>query len=136
MNKKTIVKKPNNVNDKSARKSAGVSATSTIRTQNSKISPVLQTVLETAKDLHAAGLIDKATMRRFDVLSLPQVRNYTPSQIKALRKRCNVSQAVFAKHLNVTTSSLQKWEIGDKKPNGTALKLLDLVDRKGLEVLL
>lgn len=98
-------------------------------------SSILQAVHETAEDLHSSGLIDQTTMREFDALCLTEVPNYTPSQIKAIRTRCNVSQAVFARYLNVTTSSLQKWEIGSKTPSGVALKLLNLVDRKGIEIL-
>lgn len=113
-----------------------VTSTSTGRPGKSKVSPLLQNVLETARDLHSIGVIDKITMREFDVLCAPKVRNYSPSQIKTLRKRCQASQAVFAKCLNVTTSSLQKWESGAKKPSGAALKLIDLINRKGLEILL
>jgi putative transcriptional regulator len=47
-----------------------------------------------------------------------------------------MSQAVFAAVLNVSVSSVQKWESGEKKPSGASLKLLNLVKRKGVEVLL
>lgn len=132
-----MTKKTTNKSDKSARKDAEVPAAKSSRRQNkSTRSPILQNVLATAQDLHAIGLIDKITMREFDILCAPQVKKYTPSQIKTVRKRCHASQAVFAKCLNVTTSSLQKWEAGAKKPGGAALKLIDLINRKGLEVLL
>jgi len=98
-------------------------------------SPILPAVHEAAEDLHSIGVIDKTTMREFDALCLPKVPNYTPKQIQAIRSRCKTSQAVFARYMNVTPSSLQKWEIGTKKPSSVALKLLNLVDRKGLDAL-
>ena len=99
-------------------------------------SNILDNVYETAKGLLDAGAIDKPTMREFDALCLPSIPKYKPKQIKAIRERFNVSQSVFAAYINVSTSSLQKWEVGSKKPNALAMKLLNLVDRKGLDVLI
>jgi putative transcriptional regulator len=45
------------------------------------------------------------------------------------------SQAVFALYLNTSPSTVQKWEQGKKKPNGPSMKLLNLVERRGLDVL-
>ncbi len=88
---------------------------------------------ETARDLFEAGLIDKKTMRRFDDACLTPVRSLTPSQIRAIRERERVSQAVFANYLNVTPNLVSKWERGEKKPSGPALKLLSLVAKHGIE---
>lgn len=96
---------------------------------------ILKTVHKTAQGLHKAGALDVVTMREFDALCLPPVKNYTPSQIKRLRTRYKASQAVFAAYLNTSPSTVQKWEQGQKKPNGPSLKLLNLVDAYGLEVL-
>ena len=101
----------------------------------SKKNRILEAVHETAKDLHSAGVIDLQTMREFDALCLPKVRKYTPEQIKLLRRRNKVSQAVFAAYHKTTSSSIQQWEQGKKSPNGTSLKLLNLVDKKGLDIL-
>ena len=101
----------------------------------SKKNRILEAVHETAKDLHSAGVIDLQTMRELDALCLPKVRKYTPEQIKLLRRRNKVSQAVFAAYLNTTSISFQQWEQGKKSPNGTSLKLLNLVDKKGLDIL-
>jgi putative transcriptional regulator len=98
-------------------------------------SRISEVVYETAKSFHAAGLMDKATMREFDVLCLPKVPSYTSRQIKTLRERYNCSQAVFAAYLNVSPSSLRQWETGAKKPAGIACKLLNIVETKGLEAL-
>ena len=56
--------------------------------------------------------------------------------IKSLREKAHVSQAVFAAVLNTSLSTVQKWEIGEKKLSGPSLKLLNLIERKGLDVLL
>lgn len=96
---------------------------------------ILETVHETAQDLSDAKVSDIATMREFDALCLPPVKKYTPAQIKRIRMINRASQSVFATYLNTSTSTVQKWEQGKKKPNGPSCKLLDLVERKGLEVL-
>src|SRR3990170_1660301 len=96
---------------------------------------ILDTVHETARDLHEAGVMDTRTMRQFDALCLQPVKTLSAAQIKRLRTRLRVSQAVFAAYLNTSPSTVQKWERGEKKPNGPSLKLLNLVERKGLEVL-
>lgn len=98
-------------------------------------SAVLAAVHDSVAGLHRAGLVKAATMREFDALCLAPVVALAPSEIAALRRREKVSQPVFARYLNVSKSSVSQWEIGEKKPDGAALKLLDLVRRKGLEAL-
>jgi putative transcriptional regulator len=96
---------------------------------------VLDMVHETAIDLNAAGVMRETTLREFDVLCLPPVKHYTAEQIKRIRLKSFASQGVFAAYLNTSTSTVQKWEQGAKKPNGPSLKLLNLVAAKGLQVL-
>ena len=97
-------------------------------------STILDVVHETAKGLHKAGAMDQITMREFDRLCLPPVEPLEPDQIKQIREASKVSQAAFARLLNTSLSTVQKWEIGQKRPTGTALKLLRLVEKRGLEV--
>jgi putative transcriptional regulator len=99
-------------------------------------SSLLEAVHETAEDLHKLGLIDKRTMREYDVLCVGEVSAYSPEQIRSLRERYRLSQAVMASVLNTSLSTIQKWEIGDKHPSGPSLKLLSILDCKGLEVLI
>jgi len=96
---------------------------------------ILDTVHDTAKGLHKAGVMDTKTMHEFDALCLTPVKKLSPLQIKRLRTRNKASQAVFAAYLNTSPSTVQKWEQGQKKPNGPSLKLLNLVQNKGLEAL-
>jgi len=97
-------------------------------------SSILEAVHETAKGLHNAGVMDQITMREFDRLCLPPIEYLQPEEIKQIREASNVSQAVFAALLNTSVSTVQKWEIGQKRPTGIALKLLHLVQKKGLEI--
>jgi putative transcriptional regulator len=98
-------------------------------------SEIKAAIHEIASGLHGAGVIDKRTMRRFDDSCLTPIHPFTPREIKALREREDVSQSVFASYLNVTKDSVSKWERGEKKPAGPSLKLLSLVERKGLEAI-
>ena len=87
---------------------------------------------ETASGMFEAGVIDKQTMRHFDEACLTPVHDFTAEEIKALREREGVSQKVFALYLNVAKDSVSQWERGQKKPAGPTLKLLSIVERKGL----
>jgi putative transcriptional regulator len=99
-------------------------------------SKMLQAVHETAQDLHRLGFIDKRKQRKFDALCLEPIPPYSSDQIRSVRERVNLSQAVLASVLNTSASTVRKWEIGEKRPSGPSLKLLNLLDRKGLEAVL
>ena len=99
-------------------------------------SRLLASVHETASDLHDAGFIDLPRMREFDALCLAPIAPYDKERIVALRQRCQISQAVLAALLNASLSTVRQWEAGLKRPSGPSLKLLDLLDRKGLEALI
>jgi putative transcriptional regulator len=95
-------------------------------------SDIKAAIHQMATDLHESGLIDKKTMRRFDESCLTPIRRFTPEQIRALREREEVSQTVFALYLNVPKDSVSQWERGNAHPSGPSLKLLSLVEKKGL----
>lgn len=97
-------------------------------------SPILAAVRETARGLQKAGLMDRMTLREFDTLTVPPVPALNPAQIKRIRESTGASQGVFALFLNSSASTVQKWETGQKRPTGTALKLLHLVQKHGLDV--
>ncbi len=100
-----------------------------------KKSRILAEVNETARGLNRIGVLDQQTMREFDVLTVPPVRALSARQIRAIRMRTRMSQAVFAAVLNTSTSTVQKWEIGAKRPSGPSLKLLNVINTKGVDVL-
>lgn len=90
---------------------------------------------ETMEALHDIGAIDKQTMREFDDACLTPVRVLAPEEIKAIRIRERISQPVFARYLNVSKNLVSDWERGVKKPGGPALRLLTVVQKKGLEAI-
>ena len=87
---------------------------------------------ETMEALHDVGAIDKQTMREFDDACLTPIQVLAPEEIKALRQREHISQPVFARYLNVSKNLVSDWERGVKKPGGPALRLLTVVQKKGL----
>ncbi|EHK79700.1 XRE family transcriptional regulator [Sinorhizobium meliloti CCNWSX0020] len=87
---------------------------------------------ETMESLFEAGAIDKQTMREFDDACLTAVEPMTPEEIRAIREREHISQPVFARYLNVSKGLVSDWERGVKKPGGPALRLLTVVQKRGL----
>jgi len=90
---------------------------------------------ESMEALHDIGAIDIQTMREFDEACLMPVQVLSPDQIKALRLRERISQPVFARYLNVSRNLVSEWERGVKRPGGPALRLLSVVQRKGLSAI-
>lgn len=95
---------------------------------------ILAVVHDTAAGLRKAGVIDQVTLRELHPLCLPPVDSLQPEQIKHISEITRVNQAVFTRLLNTSLSTVQNWESGQKKPAATALKLLHLVQKRGLEI--
>ena len=116
-----------------------------IKTKKAKRRPgesrLTRELLETARDMRASGLMtnaahDKITMRHMrDIPPRASVR-FTGPEIKALREQANLSQAVFARYLNLTVGYVSQLERGAKRPTGPALVLLDVIRRKGIDAIL
>ena len=87
---------------------------------------------ETMEALHEVGAVDMQTMREFDAACLTPVQLLGAAEIKALRMREHISQPVFARYLNVSKNLVSDWERGVKKPGGPALRLLTVIQQKGL----
>ena len=96
-------------------------------------SEALAAVHEMMEGLHEAQAIDKRTLREFDDTCLTPAVPLQPDQIKAIREAEHVSQPVFARYLNVSKNLVSDWERGKKRPGGPALRLLSIIQRKGLE---
>lgn len=90
---------------------------------------------ETMEDLHEVRAIDRQTMREFDETCLSPIQPLGPDEIRALRERERASQPVFARYLNVSKNLVSDWERGVKKPGGPALRLLTVVQKRGLQAI-
>jgi|SRR2546421_9896257 putative transcriptional regulator len=100
-------------------------------------------ILETARDMRKSGLMTKAayakiTMRHLGASDVAKASTATLSgaQIRAIREQANLSQAVFARYLNLTPGYVSQLERGDKTPTGPALVLLNVIRRKGIAAIL
>ena len=98
-------------------------------------SDAFEAIHSSASAMFRVGAIDQATMREFDASCLSVPAAMEPRRIKRIRESQRVSQPVFARYLNTSESTVEKWESGAKKPSGMALKLLDIVEKHGLKVL-
>ncbi|STR49606.1 DNA-binding protein [Klebsiella oxytoca] len=92
-------------------------------------SPAFEAIHSAAAGLYSVDAIAQETMRSFDETCISRVSDFQPGEIKALRDQLNVSQPVFARYLNTSVSTVQKWESGAKRPGGLALKLLNIVQK-------
>ena len=90
---------------------------------------------ETMECLHEIGAIDKQTMREFDEACLTPVQTLAPDEIRQIRQREHISQPVFARYLNVSKNLVSDWERGVRRPGGPALRLLTVIQKKGLQAI-
>ena len=98
-------------------------------------SEALAAIHESMEALHEIGAISKTTMREFDEACLEPVKPLTPEDIRALREREMLSQPIFAYYLNVSKNLVSDWERGKRKPGGPALKLLNVIQKRGIEAI-
>ena len=110
-------------------------------TGNNKPGRLTQALLETAKDMKDAGLLDKAayekiTMRHLSLKDKNEVEPLTGKDIRMMREQAHLSQAVFAHYLNLTVGYVSQLERGAKRPTGAALALLNVIRHKGIEAIL
>ncbi len=96
---------------------------------------IAESITNTVTDLNKSGLVSDITMKNIESLCLPKVQEYSPEKIISIRKKLKLSQAALASVFNISPSTVQKWEQGNKKPTGASKKLLDIIERKGLEAL-
>lgn len=94
-----------------------------------------EAIRASAKALARVGALDKATMRQLDEMNIAAVPKLDARSVKRIRERQRVSQPIFARYLNTSESTVQKWESGAKRPSAMASKLLAVLDKHGLQVL-
>ena len=100
------------------------------------MSKIIESLRDDLTKLHNVGAIDKLTMRNFEALCPAPVRQFDAIEIRQLREQLKFSQPVFALHLHTTASTIRKWEQGETRPTGPALKLLNVIADKGLGAIL
>jgi putative transcriptional regulator len=100
-----------------------------------------EAIIETADDMRRLGVMDEAahekiTIRHLGRQPLGAAEPISGEEIRALRERARLSQAAFARYLNLTVGYISQLERGTKQPKGPALALLNVMRRKGVEVIL
>ena len=100
------------------------------------MSKIIESLRGDLAALHEAGAISKVTMREFDAICPPPVRQLSAADIKRLREALKFSQPVFALHLHTSASTVRKWEQGETHPSSPALKRLNIIANKGLQAII
>jgi len=100
-----------------------------------------EALLETAEGMHRTGLLNEAEYSKITVgllgaKPLPTAKPISSKQIREMRESANLSQAAFARYLNLTTGYISQLERGTKTPKGPTLALLNVIKRKGFEAIL
>jgi putative transcriptional regulator len=103
------------------------------------VSSIGEAILETADDMRRLGIMDEATHAKITIrhvgdLPVGMARPISGSETRALREKANLSQAGFARYLNLTVGYVSQLERGTKHPKGPVLALLNLIRRRGIEV--
>lgn len=111
------------------------------KTKKKAHSRLTSAILETARDMRKSGLLskaahDKITLRHLGTADVSKAATLSGAQIRAIREQANLSQAVFARYLNLTPGYVSQLERGDKTPSGPALVLLNVIRRKGIDAIL
>src|SRR5271163_1012345 len=109
-------------------------------TKTERPSRLRREILAMSRDMHANGTMDDDTCRKITVRDVDKVEAAMPAplsgeEIRALREQAHMSQAVFARHLNLSVGYVSQLERGAKRPTGPALALLDVIRRKGIEAI-
>lgn len=97
---------------------------------------IADNIRNTVAGLYDQGVVDEVTMKNISSLCIPEIEEFKPEKIIAIREKNKLSQAVMGQVINVSPSTIRQWESGKKRPGGASKKLLDLMNRKGVEVLL
>ena len=110
-------------------------------TEKTQPSRLTRALLETAGDMRRVGMLDaaaheKITLRHLGEKAAAVAEPISGEEIRAMRERAHLSQAVLARYLNVTTGYVSQLERGAKRPTGPALVLLNVIRRKGIEAIM
>jgi putative transcriptional regulator len=89
------------------------------------------------EDLLAIGEVKDVSLsiNKFNKIRYSEPKHYTARDVVRIRRKLNVSQAVFAYLLNASASTIKKWETGIKEPGGANCRLLQIIESNGVEIL-
>jgi len=87
-------------------------------------------IAETIEDLLKNGIKPSFSERELKTLGvkIPEVA-INAEDIQKIREITKLSQSVFAKVLNVSSSSVSQWEQGKRTPSGSTKVLLELLQK-------
>lgn len=100
------------------------------------MSKIQDTINDLAQELYKADIIDKKTLKNLTDDELPILYEFTGDEIQKLREKQGLSQAVFAKYLNVSPAMIKSLEQGQRHAHGAILKLLNIVKKHGISGLI
>ena len=103
----------------------------------------LKEMLEEAHELNALGLMPDEEVLQIQTLaqmralnkSIAALKEMSGDEIRAMRTRLGMSQSILAHAMGMSKESVSKWERNEVKPAGPALRILNLLDSKGLGIL-
>ena len=100
-----------------------------------------QELLEMAEAQRRLGIMDELSFRKITLRHLapdapPTAAPISGDEIRKVREQAHLSQAALARYLGLTTGYVSQLERGRKQAKGPALALLNVIRRKGVEVLL
>ncbi len=106
-----------------------------------KSSRMDQELLEMAEAQRRLGIMDEPSFRKITLRHLgpdapPTATPISGAEIRSVREQAHLSQAALARYLGLTTGYVSQLERGSKQAKGPALALLNIIRRKGVEVLL
>ncbi|MEQ9917301.1 helix-turn-helix domain-containing protein [Pectobacterium aroidearum] len=90
---------------------------------------------------HAAGTVSDVDLEAINRLVAESRKTESrasmdASRVRAIREREKISQSQLAGIINMSANSVQKWERGVSSPTGAALRILEVIERKGLSAIL
>jgi putative transcriptional regulator len=105
-----------------------------------QLSPVAEAIIEMADGMLRVGIMDKEehrkiTLRHLGKATLFTAEPITGADIRSMRERAELSQAAFARYLNLSPGYIAQLERGAKQPTGPALAILNIIRRKGIEAI-
>lgn len=92
---------------------------------------MMEALADIVQDTVDLGIKTTFTERQLNELGVKINKiEFAPDQIQEVRAKTKLSQAVFAKVLNVSVSSVRQWEQGSRTPTGSTKVLLNLLSKQ------